>query len=201
MKAWSNPSYGAFVDIGGVDGMVHVSELSWKRISKPADVVAVGDKVDVYVINFDKETHKISLGYKDPAENPWTKFMAQYKVGDIASVTVVKLMTFGAFAQSFGAPDFDVYRGKTGSVLARSLSMLACFSRRPFIDPARCVRCGVCVDHCPVPGKALSFRKGKDRPPVYNRKKCIRCFCCQEMCPQKAITAGRRRTGKGGKRA
>ena len=92
-------SYGAFVDIGGVDGMVHVSELSWKRISKPADVVAVGDKINVYVINFDKDTRKISLGYKDPAENPWTKFMAQYKVGDIASVTVVKLMTFGAFAE------------------------------------------------------------------------------------------------------
>ena len=79
--------------------MVHVSELSWKRISKPADVVAVGDKINVYVINFDKDTRKISLGYKDPAENPWTKFMAQYKVGDIASVTVVKLMTFGAFAE------------------------------------------------------------------------------------------------------
>ncbi len=92
-------SYGAFVDIGGVDGMVHVSELSWKRITKPADVVAVGDKINVYVINFDKETRKISLGYKDPAENPWTKFMDQYKVGDIASVTVVKLMTFGAFAE------------------------------------------------------------------------------------------------------
>ena len=92
-------SYGAFVDIGGVDGMVHVSELSWKRITKPADVVAVGDKINVYVINFDKNTHKISLGYKDPAENPWTKFMAQYKVGDIAKVTIVKLMTFGAFAE------------------------------------------------------------------------------------------------------
>ena len=92
-------SYGAFVDIGGVDGMVHVSELSWKRISKPADVVSVGDHINVYVINFDKETHKISLGYKDPEENPWTKFMNQYKVGDIASVTIVKLMTFGAFAE------------------------------------------------------------------------------------------------------
>ena len=92
-------SYGAFVDIGGVDGMVHVSELSWKRISKPADVVSVGDQVNVYVINFDKETRKISLGYKDPAENPWTKFMDAYKVGDIASVRIVKLMTFGAFAE------------------------------------------------------------------------------------------------------
>ena len=92
-------SYGAFVDIGGVDGMVHVSELSWKRIAKPADVVAVGDPINVYVINFDKDTHKISLGYKDPNENPWNKFMEQYKVGDIASVRIVKLMSFGAFAE------------------------------------------------------------------------------------------------------
>ena len=92
-------SYGAFVDIGGVDGMVHVSELSWKRISKPSDVVAVGDKLEVYVINFDKETRKISLGYKDPAENPWAKFMAAYSVGSVASVSIVKLMDFGAFAE------------------------------------------------------------------------------------------------------
>ncbi len=92
-------SYGAFVDIGGVDGMVHVSELSWKRISKPADVVAVGDKIEVYVINFDKETRKISLGHKDPSENPWAKFMASYEVGSVASVSIVKLMDFGAFAE------------------------------------------------------------------------------------------------------
>ena len=66
------------------------------------------------------------------------------------------------------------YREKPSSLLARSLSMLSCFSRRPFIDPKRCVHCGVCVEHCPVPGKALSFRKGKEQPPVYDRKKCIR---------------------------
>ena len=92
-------SYGAFVDIGGVDGMVHVSELSWKRISKPADVVAVGDHINVYVISFDKETHKISLGYKDPDGNPWTVFTNTYSVGSVASVKIVKLMTFGAFAE------------------------------------------------------------------------------------------------------
>ena len=108
--------------------------------------------------------------------------------GDGAAVP----MTLDAFAQTYGAPDFDVYREKPGSLLARSLSMLSCFSRRPFIDPGRCVSCGICVDHCPVPGKALSFKNGREQPPVYDRKKCIRCFCCQEMCPQKAISAGRR---------
>ena len=92
-------SYGAFVDIGGIDGMEHVSELSWSRIKQPSDVLSVGDEVDVYVISFDAENHKISLGYKDPNGNPWTKFMSTFQVGDVAKVTIVKLMPFGAFAE------------------------------------------------------------------------------------------------------
>ena len=92
-------SYGAFVDIGGIDGMVHVSELSWGRIHQPSEVLSVGDEVDVYVINFDKEKRKISLGYKDPNANPWAMFTSKYQVGSVASVTVVKLMPFGAFAE------------------------------------------------------------------------------------------------------
>lgn len=92
-------SYGAFVDIGGIDGMVHVSELSWGRIHQPSEVVSVGDEIDVYVINFDREKRKISLGYKDPDGNPWTQFTEKYQVGSVASVKIVKLMTFGAFAE------------------------------------------------------------------------------------------------------
>ena len=92
-------SYGAFVDIGGVDGMVHVSELSWNRIKTPADVVKVGDEIDVYVISFDAEKHKISLGYKTAEMNPWNQFMTNYAVGDVVDAKVVKLMTFGAFAE------------------------------------------------------------------------------------------------------
>ena len=92
-------SYGAFVDIGGVDGMVHVSELSWNRIKTPADVVAVGDEIDVYVISFDAEKRKISLGYKTAEMNPWNKFMTTYNVGDVVNAKIVKLMTFGAFAE------------------------------------------------------------------------------------------------------
>ena len=92
-------SYGAFVDIGGVDGMVHVSELSWKRIHQPSEVLKVGDEIDVYVISFDKENRKISLGYKDPNENPWVKFTTNYPEGSVAEVKIVKLMTFGAFAE------------------------------------------------------------------------------------------------------
>lgn len=92
-------SYGAFVDIGGIDGMVHVSELSWGRVHNPAEVVSVGDEIDVYVIGFDKEKRKISLGYKDPDANPWAMFNAKYQVGDVAEVKIVKLMPFGAFAE------------------------------------------------------------------------------------------------------
>ena len=92
-------SYGAFVDIGGVDGMVHVSELSWNRIKNPAEVVKVGDEIDVYVISFDPEKKKISLGYKTAEMNPWNQFMTRYNVGDVVDAKVVKLMTFGAFAE------------------------------------------------------------------------------------------------------
>ena len=92
-------SYGAFVDIGGVDGMVHVSELSWNRIKNPAEVVKVGDEIDVYVISFDADKKKISLGYKTAEMNPWNQFMTNYQVGDVVDAKIVKLMTFGAFAE------------------------------------------------------------------------------------------------------
>ncbi len=95
----SMTSYGVFVDIGGVDGMVHISELSWSRIKTPAEVVSVGDHLDVYVLSFDPEKRKISLGVKDRTQNPWDVFMNTYKVGDVANVRIVKLMTFGAFAE------------------------------------------------------------------------------------------------------
>ena len=95
----SMTSYGVFVDIGGVDGMVHVSELSWNRIKTPADVLNVGDEIDVYVISFDAEKRKISLGYKTAEMNPWNQFMTNYNVGDVVDAKIVKLMTFGAFAE------------------------------------------------------------------------------------------------------
>lgn len=95
----SMTAYGVFVDIGGVDGMVHISELSWSRIKTPAEVCKVGDTLEVYVIAFDPEKHKISLGVKDRSVNPWDMFMSKYQVGDVATVRIVKLMTFGAFAE------------------------------------------------------------------------------------------------------
>lgn len=92
-------SYGAFVDIGGVDGMVHVSELSWKRVHNPADVLKVGQEVEVHVLSFDREKKKISLGYRKDEDNPWVKFTNSFEIGSVATVKVVKLMAFGAFAE------------------------------------------------------------------------------------------------------
>ena len=92
-------SYGAFVDLGGVDGMVHVSELSWRAIKHPSAVVAVGDVITVFVKSFDKETKRISLGYKTDDTNPWLLFTNTYNVGDVVSVKIVNMMPFGAFAE------------------------------------------------------------------------------------------------------
>ncbi len=92
-------SFGAFVDLGGVDGMVHTTELSWRRIKHPSEVVAVGDKIHVYVKGFDREKGRISLGYKSDDMNPWTIFTGKYAEGDVADVKIVSLMPFGAFAE------------------------------------------------------------------------------------------------------
>ena len=92
-------SYGAFVDLGGVDGMVHNTELSWRRIKSPAEVVSVGDKIHVFVKDVDVERKRISLGYKTDAMNPWNIFTNKYAEGDVAEVKIVSLVPFGAFAE------------------------------------------------------------------------------------------------------
>lgn len=91
-------SYGAFVDLGGVDGMVHISELSWKRIKHPSEVVKEGDVVKVYVKALDRENKKISLGYKRVEDNPWEILKRDYPVGTVCKAKIVGLTTFGAFA-------------------------------------------------------------------------------------------------------
>jgi 4-hydroxy-3-methylbut-2-enyl diphosphate reductase len=105
-------SYGAFVDLGGVDGMVHVSELSWKSIKHPSAVVAVGDEITVFVKSFDKETKRISLGYKTDDTNPWLLFTNRYQVGDVASVKIVNMMPFGAFAEIMDGVDGLIHISK-----------------------------------------------------------------------------------------
>lgn len=97
--------YGAFVDLGGVDGRVHISELSWERIKHPSEVVNVGDTIDVYVKAVDEEKKKISLGYKKADENPWEIFKAKYAVGDVVTVKVVSMTAYGAFARIIAGVD------------------------------------------------------------------------------------------------
>ncbi|MEE1126799.1 MAG: bifunctional 4-hydroxy-3-methylbut-2-enyl diphosphate reductase/30S ribosomal protein S1 [Acutalibacteraceae bacterium] len=92
-------NYGAFVDLGGVDGMVHISELSWSRIKHPSEVVNVGDTVDVYVKDLDTEKKKISLGFKNAEDNPWEILKNNYEVGSVVKATVVSMTTYGAFAR------------------------------------------------------------------------------------------------------
>jgi len=99
-KIKSMTSYGAFVDLGaGVDGMVHSTELSWKHIKSPAEVVSIGDEITVFVKSFDAEKKRISLGYKTEETNPWYIFTHNFAVGDIAKVKIVNMMPFGAFAE------------------------------------------------------------------------------------------------------
>ncbi|MBS4539939.1 bifunctional 4-hydroxy-3-methylbut-2-enyl diphosphate reductase/30S ribosomal protein S1 [Clostridium sp. D2Q-11] len=91
--------FGAFVDIGGIDGLVHISELSWGRVNHPSEVVKVGDKVEVIVLDFDKQKERISLGYKQTTEHPWENVKDKYNIGDIVEGKVVKIVDFGAFVE------------------------------------------------------------------------------------------------------
>lgn len=91
-------NYGAFVDLGGVFGMIHISELSWSRIKHPSEVVNVGDTVEVFVKDFNTETSKISLGFKKAEDNPWEILRRDYPEGTVCNVKVAGITTFGAFA-------------------------------------------------------------------------------------------------------
>ncbi|MBQ9802012.1 MAG: 4-hydroxy-3-methylbut-2-enyl diphosphate reductase [Clostridia bacterium] len=101
----SMTSYGAFVDLGGVDGMVHTSELSWKHIKNPAEVLSIGETVTVFVKSFDREKKRISLGYKTEETNPWFIFTNKCQVGDVVPVKIVSMMPFGAFAEIIDGVD------------------------------------------------------------------------------------------------
>jgi 4-hydroxy-3-methylbut-2-enyl diphosphate reductase len=98
-------NYGAFVDLGGIDGMVHISELSWKRIKHPSEVVSVGDFIEVYIKELDKDTNRISLGYRKTEDNPWEKFKNEYSIGDEIEAKIVSITPFGAFAQIIDGVD------------------------------------------------------------------------------------------------
>ena len=154
-----------------------------------ADPVAL-DAVFCSLIHLDPESVETNVQGEEMGLGTWHSDQIELKLVRPGEDSGSAAISFEDFVKTYGAADFDVIREPKG-MLARSLSVLSMFSRRPVINAKRCVHCGICVAHCPVPGKALSFRDGKDQPPVYDRKKCIRCYCCQEMCPQKAITPSR----------
>ena len=92
-------NYGVFVDIGGIDGMIHITELSWSRVKHPSEVLSLGDNIEVYIKDFDMERRRIALGYKDENANPWTKFTAETSVGDVVDARILNMTPFGAFAE------------------------------------------------------------------------------------------------------
>lgn len=97
-------------------------------------------------------------------------------------------ISFDEMVTRFGKKNFDVRREKDKVNILGLLSRITGrFTRKPYIDADKCVKCGVCVNHCPVRGRAVTFKNGKDNIPVYDYEKCIRCYCCQEICPQQAI--------------
>jgi small subunit ribosomal protein S1 len=94
--------FGAFVDLGGADGLIHLSELSWRRVSHPSEVLSVGDEVEVYVLNVDRERKRIGLSLKRLESDPWTKITQSYQEGQLVEGTITKLVKFGAFARISG---------------------------------------------------------------------------------------------------
>jgi len=98
-------SFGAFVDLGGVDGRIHLSELSWEKNKMPQDVFNIGDEVEVYVKDFDADKRKVSLGYKKVSDNPWNKYAGGLAEGDKVTAKIVRIAPFGAFAEIFPGVD------------------------------------------------------------------------------------------------
>lgn len=92
-------AFGAFVDLGGIDGLIHISELSWGHVSHPSEAASVGDKVEVMVLDIDSERERVSLGLKQTQPDPWRETVSQFSIGDIVKGKVTKLVSFGAFAE------------------------------------------------------------------------------------------------------
>lgn len=114
--------------------------------------------------------------------------LGTWKEEEITLLTPDGEISMSEAVKRYGNPQFNGDRTEVRkNIWTRMAGALNIFQKKPYIENDKCVHCGICVQSCPVPGKAVDFRKGKDKPPVYDYKKCIRCFCCQEMCPKKAI--------------
>ena len=163
-----------------------------------------GDPVPMKILLFSTDPVALDsvfarLVYLDPEAVPTEVAGAQMGLGTWKEEEIVLLTPDGAVSmeeavQKYGRPDFRVIRkkGKAEGIM-NTVTILRFLKPGPRIDADKCRKCGVCVESCPVEGKALTFSKGRNHPPVYNYRKCIRCFCCQEMCPHKAIYVRGRR--------
>lgn len=162
-----------------------------------------GTPVPMNVLLFSKDPVALDtvfchLVYLDPQYVP-TNTQGQamgigiYKEGEIEVILAgeEKTVSMKTLQERFGNSKFDVDRtGAKKTFLSRYSDVMTCLSQRPVIEKEKCIKCGICVQHCPVPGKAVDFKNGKKEAPVYDYSKCIRCYCCQEMCPQHAIVVG-----------
>jgi 4-hydroxy-3-methylbut-2-enyl diphosphate reductase len=135
-------SYGAFINLGPVDGMLHISELSWGRLKKPEEVLKEGETINVFIKSVDKEKKRISLGYKTEENDPWNIFKNNYNIGDVVDATIVSIMPFGAFAEIF--PDFD------------GLIHISQIADKPISNPASVLKVG---DKVTVKITAADFEK------------------------------------------
>ena len=106
--------FGAFVDLDGIDGLIHISELSWSHVNHPSEVVSIGDVVKVKVLDIDHDRQRISLGLKQTQEDPWQKVIDTHAIGDVLEGTVTKIVSFGAFV--------EIYNGVEGLVHISELS-------------------------------------------------------------------------------
>ena len=114
--------------------------------------------------------------------------LGTWKEEEITLLTPDGEISMAEAVKKYGNPVFNVDRTEVRkNIWTKMAGALKIFQKKPYIEADKCVRCGICVQSCPVPEKAVDFRKGKGKPPVYDYRKCIRCFCCQEMCPKKAI--------------
>lgn len=174
------------------NGPASGTPVNMNLILASPDPVAL-DTVFCYLINLDpKLVPTNSCGYVDG--------LGTYREDEIEILLNGEKITAGELARRYGKADFDVQRETDRrSVLSIWSNITGRFGNRPRIDESKCVKCGVCVEHCPVEGHALSFKKGKAHPPVYDYTKCIRCYCCQELCPSHAIYAGRKKQNIAGR--
>ena len=114
--------------------------------------------------------------------------LGTWKEEEITLLTPNGEISMSEAVKRYGNPQFNVDRTEVRkNIWTRMAGALNIFQKKPYIEEDKCKKCGICVEACPVEGKALQFKNGRRKPPVYNYHKCIRCFCCQEMCPHKAI--------------